>query len=261
MHATTTTSGVPTGAVTLFDGSTSLAMVQLAGGSASFTTSALSLGGHTLTAAYSGDPNFLPSASAVAAITVGVASDFTLTAMGATSQSIPAGSAATFNFAVAMQGAAIASPIALAVQGTPLGATASLSPTYLPPGGAVTAFTLTIQTPLARLDKPAPPFVPVAQPFSSSALLAIMLLPAIGFTRRFARIFHAGRGGSRMFFVAACIASFILLTALTTGCGNRVNTGPESVNAVSYTLTVTGTATSPTGTALQHTASVSLEVL
>jgi hypothetical protein len=48
---------------------------------------------------------------------------------------------------------------------------------------------------------------------------------------------------------------------LATGCGDRINAAPEDVNAKSYTLTVTGTATSPTGTALQHSASVTLEVL
>jgi hypothetical protein len=61
--------------------------------------------------------------------------------------------------------------------------------------------------------------------------------------------------------VVFAATSCILLAALATGCGDRVNTASESVNAKIYTLTVTGTAASPTGTALQHSAAVTLEVM
>ena len=149
VQATSTTSGVPTGKVTLLDGSTTLAVVPLTAGAATFTTSGLTLGAHNLSASYSGDANFLPSSSATAELAVGAASDFTMTATGSTSQSIPAGSAATYRFSVGLIGAAMASPIALAVQGVPTGATSSINPSYIPPGGAVTSFTVTIQTPLA----------------------------------------------------------------------------------------------------------------
>ena len=131
-----------------------------------------------MSAVYAGDTNFLPSTSASANLTVGVASDFTLASAGATSQSVPAGSAATFSFAVAIQGAALTSPITLAVQGIPLGATASLSPSSLPPGTTAGSFTLTIQTPFARLNQAPGPGKP------GTALLAVLLLPLIGFTRR-----------------------------------------------------------------------------
>src|SRR5262249_8175612 len=42
----------------------------LSGGSATFTTSALAVGAHTITAAYGGDANFLPSTSAALTQTV-----------------------------------------------------------------------------------------------------------------------------------------------------------------------------------------------
>jgi hypothetical protein len=263
VQAASTTSGVPTGSITLMDGSAVVAIVSLsAGGGATHTTSSLALGSHSLTALYGGDRNFLPSISTMLTVVVGSGPDFTLVPSGLSSQSVPSGSAATFNFAVAMQGGGLASPIVLAVQGAPAGATASLNPSALPPGGAVTSFVLTSQTPRAGLDGPP------RRPGDSSntglrGLLAILLLPALGLgahprarpgTRHPARVRLAAR-------LALKAASCILLALWLTGCGDRVNTGPELSHASTYTITVTGTATSPAGTAIQHSANVTLEVL
>jgi hypothetical protein len=246
MQTSSTTSGVPTGSVTLLDGTATLAVAPLsAAGSATFTTSGLATGVHGLTAVYAGDANFLPSTSASANLTVGVASDFTLTTAGASSQSVPAGSAATFNFAVAMQGTALTSPITLAVQGIPPGATESLSPTSLPPGSTAGSFTLTIQIPFARLDPGPGPRAP------GSVLFAVLLMPVMGLARRRLR---------RLTNVLAAV-SCLLLCSFATGCGDRINAAPESVDAKTYTVTVTGTATSPAGAALVHSATVTLEVL
>jgi Bacterial Ig-like domain (group 3)/YDG domain/Galactose oxidase, central domain len=56
----------PTGTVTFKDGSTTLmAGVSLSGGSASFSTSSLSAGNHSITAVYSGDGNFNASTSPI----------------------------------------------------------------------------------------------------------------------------------------------------------------------------------------------------
>jgi hypothetical protein len=54
-------SGTPTGSVTFFDNAASLGTVALAAGSADFTTSALTVGNHPITATYNGDTNFLTS--------------------------------------------------------------------------------------------------------------------------------------------------------------------------------------------------------
>ncbi len=50
--------GAPSGSVSFQDGATMLAMVNLTGGVATFSTSALTLGTHSITAVYSGDVNF-----------------------------------------------------------------------------------------------------------------------------------------------------------------------------------------------------------
>ncbi|TAM50104.1 MAG: hypothetical protein EPN53_07685 [Acidobacteria bacterium] len=55
--------GTPTGTVTFLDGTTPLATVPLGSAQASFTTSSLAPGVHSITAAYGGDANFLPSSS------------------------------------------------------------------------------------------------------------------------------------------------------------------------------------------------------
>jgi sugar lactone lactonase YvrE len=265
VQATSTTSGVPTGSIALADGSATLSVVPLTAGAASFTTGSLALGAHNLSATYSGDANFLPSSSATANVAVGPASDFTLTAMGSTSQSIPSGSSATYSFSVAMLGAAMASPIALAVKGVPTGSTSSINPSYIPPGGAVTSFTVTIQTPLAALDRRTRPAGQVYRGPLGTGLLAVLLLPIIGLSRRLPHKKRGGRILSRtcrsLIVPIFAAASCILLATLATGCGNRISPDAESANSTTYTLTVTGTATGPTGSALQHSAVVTLQVI
>src|SRR5262249_45093352 len=59
-----------TGTVTFFDGALPLATVAVAVTTASFSTSALSIGTHTISASYSGDPFFLGSQSPGIAVAV-----------------------------------------------------------------------------------------------------------------------------------------------------------------------------------------------
>ncbi len=69
-----------TGTVTFMEGSTTLGTGTLSGGVATFSTSALAVGGHSITAVYSGDANFSGSTSAPLTQTVNkTASTTTLT--------------------------------------------------------------------------------------------------------------------------------------------------------------------------------------
>ena len=54
---------IPTGTITFYDGSTALQAVTMSGGSASYRTSALAVGSHSITAKYSGDSAWKPSIS------------------------------------------------------------------------------------------------------------------------------------------------------------------------------------------------------
>jgi hypothetical protein len=56
--------GVPTGTVTFKDGTNTIAIVTLQNGEANLTTSRLTLGAHSITAAYSGNVSFNPKVSA-----------------------------------------------------------------------------------------------------------------------------------------------------------------------------------------------------
>jgi hypothetical protein len=62
--------GTPSGAVTFTDGATTLGTANLSSGTATFTTSALAFGGHSIAASYAGDSNFLASISTVLTQTV-----------------------------------------------------------------------------------------------------------------------------------------------------------------------------------------------
>src|ERR1700761_2896843 len=65
----------PTGTVTFLDGGAQMGIAALAGGRASFTTSSLTVGSHSITAKYSGDGSNAGSTSAVLIQTVNVPAD------------------------------------------------------------------------------------------------------------------------------------------------------------------------------------------
>lgn len=235
VHVATTTSGSPTGLVSLMDaGVVSASATLSATGDAVFSLASLSAGSHTLTAAYGGDADFLGSASnlTVASIGPAVAADFGLVATGQTAVTIQSGATAQFSFAENAVNGARSSPVLLTVTGLPAGATASFNPAYLPPANTPAAFILTIQTTKST------------SLFRTDLLVVAMLLP-IGFLLRGSR--------RRSFVLTALIAASL-------GCGDRVNTRAVSAAIATYNITVIGTATSTIGATLQHTAVVTLTI-
>ena len=65
----------PTGTVIFFDGGTQIGTGTLAAGTATFTTSSLTVGSHSMTAQYGGDPNNVASVSAALTQTISVPTD------------------------------------------------------------------------------------------------------------------------------------------------------------------------------------------
>ncbi|MBB5315636.1 NHL domain-containing protein [Tunturibacter empetritectus] len=250
VHVASTTTGTPTGSVTLLDGSSPIFTTPLSSsGDAVFLTSLLAQGSHTFTAVYDGSTNFTPSVSTPQLITVGTGPatpDFALSATGSTTQTILSGSSASFTFAVQTENN-LSSPITLAATGLPNLATASFNPATLPPGATPNSFTMTIATPTTVAANR-----PSAHGLYQSFLAGVFLLcPLAGAAVR--RRKHTT--ATRLLLIA--IASVTL--TLATGCGARINADPQLTSpAKSYAITVTGTATSPTGSPLQHSATVTL---
>jgi hypothetical protein len=58
-------SGMPTGKVAFYDGTTLLKSVALSGGTAKFTTSTLTSGTHSITATYNGSTDFTGSSASL----------------------------------------------------------------------------------------------------------------------------------------------------------------------------------------------------
>jgi len=231
-----------TGSVTFYDvtGGTPVALGTVDGGGAAGLSTLLGVGNHTVTAVYGGDGNFLGSMSASLSEVVnpvsGVTADFALNPTSAT-QAVVGGASAAFGFGVAVTNGSLSGPIVLAATGLPTGATASFNPALIPPGGAVTSFTLTILT----VKKAA-----VAPVRAAAVLLGmwVVWLP-FGWRRR-------GRGR---------IMGLMVGLGLLAGCGDRVTSlATSSTGTVNYPITVTGTSTTASGAVLVHTAVVTLTV-
>ncbi len=232
VHLASATSGVPTGAVTLMDGTTALATLPLSSmGDATYTSASLAAGAHPLVGVYAGDGNFNGSTTAVQTVAVAnsPAADFTIAATGAASQTVPAGTAANYSFAVQMEGGTLSGPVALAASGLPAGTTASFNPGTVVPGGAG-AFQLTVQT--TKAIKSA----------SLIGLGGVFLLPLLS------------AGLRRKLMGASCLCGLMVLS----GCGASITAVVPA--AKSYAITVLGTATSASGAVLQHTATVTLNI-
>ena len=94
----------------------------------------------------------------------------------------------------------------------------------------------------------------------ASLLFAPVLFVVVGFGggRRLGPGFpRLVRKKGVIFTVLGCITS----ATLASGCATRVNTASEAQTAQTYVVTVTGTATSASGTVLQHSVNVTLQVL
>jgi hypothetical protein len=238
------TTGTPTGIVSFFDGATLLSTVPLSGGAASYSTTSLSSGTHTLTATYSGDVNFTAS-SPTSPTTVTVASlDFTVTISGPGSQTVFPGGTISYTVVVDPLYGNFAGAVSFTVDGLPAGATASFSPSTIAANGGKQTVTVTIQTVAAAAVQPSQSPGRAVIPLA----FALLLLPIAG-ARRLRR---QGRRLSRMiclFFAMGIVSA----TAAITGCGSTNGffaKGPQS-----YSLTITATAGG-----LKHAATVTLKV-
>jgi uncharacterized protein (TIGR03118 family) len=135
--------GTPTGEVKFLDGNTVIGSVRLnEAGVATFTTSTLAAGGHSLSASYAGDGSFAGSTSTPVITTI-AAKDFS---MGVNPQAttVTAGQAATFNITITPSGA-FGDPVALSCPAI-AGITCNFAQPTVTPNGAAVATMLTVTT-------------------------------------------------------------------------------------------------------------------
>jgi hypothetical protein len=235
----------PTGSVSFYDGSTLLQSVELSGGSASFSTSALTVGSHSFTAVYSGDANFNPNTSSASAVAVSALTPaFTLSATP-TSDTVGRGQTAiaTLNLS---GNATFSGAINLTCSGAPANATCSVNPgsVTLASGGTGTAtLILTTTTATSAVQYPSGP---LSNP-NSTASGVLSLAALVG-------LFTGWRTRKRLFMMLSLVVLSISGLGLT-GCGG------SSVNTASKgTYTITVTATPPSGMGTPQTATVSVTV-
>src|SRR5437016_8728985 len=91
---TSSATGTATGTVTFQDAATTLGTGTLSGGTATFTTSGLGTGAHSITAIYGGDANFAGSTSPILTQTVNKAASST--SVVSTNNASNRGAAVTF---------------------------------------------------------------------------------------------------------------------------------------------------------------------
>jgi len=166
----------PTGTVTFYDGTTQLGPGTVAAGIATYTTSALTDGIHSITAVYSGDSSYGPATSGAVSETI---QDFTLTQSGS---GATAGTVTTYTLVITpVGGATLPGAVSLGVTGLPQGVTGAFTPATVTANSGTTTVTLLVTSPdllAGRLPR---------RPFGGGALpiaLGLILLPFAGMMRK-----------------------------------------------------------------------------
>jgi hypothetical protein len=241
-QATSSTTGRPTGTVTFSDSGTVLGTATVdSSGQASISSAQLSVGAHSVTAAYGGDQNFLAGNAGPVSETIG---DYALTIVGDTNQTVSAGGTATYTFLVTPTTPTTLAPVTLAVAGLPASATGVFSPASVATGSGATSVTLTVSTTeqmgaMRRTGKP---------PALGLAMAAWLLVLPWGVVRGTRERFR------RVPLLGLCVmaSGAILCLSQLSGCGGKGPASPAPA-AQSYHVTVTASSGS-----LQHSASVGL---
>lgn len=137
-------------------------------------------------------------------------------------QSVLAGSDASYTISVNPQGGAFTSAVALTVSGLPSGATATFTPASVTPGATAATSTLSIQTPKSFVGM---------RTFGGTSTRPILAL--VGF------LFLAKR--RRVLLLSVLLLASFAGIGFLIGCGSSPQPAPRS-----YTITVTGTSDSQT---------------
>ncbi len=227
------TSPVPTGAVTFLDGTTTLGTGTLnSSAQATYSTSTLTTGSHSITAQYGGDTNYSASTSSALSQIVGSPS-FSLSASPAT-VTVAAGKSGTTLIAVTPAGG-FSQQVSFACSGLPAASTCSFSPSTLTPNGTAAATTtLTVATDVSTAVMTQPDFGRHNGPARApTTFLAVVLLGLGGVVRT-----------RRRWSSLLCV--MLLVTGLglaMTGCGGSSSKGGGTGGGGGGSTTPTGSST------------------
>ncbi|WP_348268229.1 Ig-like domain-containing protein [Edaphobacter paludis] len=220
---------VPTGEVTLLDGSTVLGTAPLNSlGLATFSTASLGTGSHTISASYAGNAVTAASSSTplievVSASSATSQSPFTLTIAG--TPTVVTGSAVNLLITVAPQTGTL-QPVQLSCAGLPTESACTFGTATLPVNGGTTS--LQISTMFPHSCESTTPYTQNAGlPFAGPALAGLLLL----FIPRRRR---KSLKGLLLVLVAACGMATLI------GCGNCTDLGTRPGD---YTIKIIGTST------------------
>jgi hypothetical protein len=229
-----TTVGVVAGTVNFSDGSTLLGTGTLnASGVATYSTSTLALGTHTITAAFQTNTNFTGSSASLTQVMTAPTGTFTISASPAT-QYIKGAGATTYQVTLTSVGA-FAGQINLACTGLPTDATCSFASNPTLTAGGTATVTMTVNTTVAdaSLTKPAMRNFSPAD-FAPITAAAVFPVELTGLGVFFAGLRRRKQLGTQKMRLLAIILFSLGILGLT-GCGC------PSTTFQTYTINITGT--------------------
>ncbi|HEX6804768.1 MAG TPA: Ig-like domain repeat protein [Terriglobales bacterium] len=232
----------PTGSVEFYDGTTLLGSGELAAGVATYSSSSLTSGTHSITAAYGGDSDFSSLTSSAVSLVV---SDLSVDVAsgGNSSATVSAGGTATYHLAVGpSNGSVFPAAVTLSASGGPTGSTIAITPETIAAGAGVTNVTVTVQVPAT-----------IAAARVSNAWALMLALPFMGLLALPFGADSRRRCGKQVLFTILLLIC-LGLTGATLACGNAAHVAapPSPTN---YTITVTATSGS-----VSHSTSLTLRV-
>jgi len=259
-------SATPTGSVAFLDGTTQIGTGVLGtNAQATFSTSSLAVGTHSITAKYSGDTNFAASTSAALTETINAPLDFTIAAAGggSTSATVKAGQTAMYALQLSLVGGAATDQLMVTVSctGAPPKAMCSgpASPVTVTQAAAPATVAISVTTTANALLTPPAPSSRLRTPWNRLPILWV--LPTLLMLRwlRCRKRTEARAWAARPAF-AASILLLAMLGAAMSGCsGGGTTFSPPPVNTGTPPGTYTLTVTAASGN-LTHTQQLTLAV-
>ncbi|ADW67286.1 hypothetical protein AciX9_0212 [Granulicella tundricola MP5ACTX9] len=239
---TSSTTGTPTGVVTLQDNGASVATLALTNGGTTYSAILPSGITHHFSATYPGDANFTAATTTTTTSVVVSGTDNAFISSTSTQQAV-AGSAVVYTLQLNPGAGSYPAPVTFSAQGLPSGFVASFSPSMVNVGTTQQTVQMTLQAPAIKAQVDIPPSRLIGG--SLTFTLAFAVLPLVGLRR--SRLL---RNTTRNSLAFVCAMAFGLLSV--TGCASNP---PTATQPQTQTYTITVTAISGT---VQHQTTVTL---